>query len=62
MRHRTALLSAVLAVAAATLIMPGRAAAVEPGFQVEITELPGAFTAGAGARTVTVPPHGLIDG
>jgi len=53
-RHRTALLSAVLAVAAATLIVPGRAGAVEPGFRVEITELPGTFTAGAGARTVTV--------
>ena len=54
MRHRAALLSAVLAVASATLILPGRAAAVEPGFQVDITELPETFTAGAGARTVTV--------
>jgi len=53
-RHRAALLSAVLAMAAATLIMPGRAAAVEPGFRVDITELPETFTAGAGARTVTV--------
>lgn len=53
-RHRAALLSAVLAVAAATLILPGRAAAVEPGFTVDITELPETFTAGAGARTVTV--------
>jgi hypothetical protein len=53
-RHRAALLSAILAVAAATLILPGRAAAVEPGFEVDITELPETFTAGAGARTVTV--------
>lgn len=54
MRHRTALLSAILAVAAATLVLPGRAAAVEPGFQVDITEAPGTFAAGDGARTVTV--------
>ena len=54
MRHRAALLSAILAVGAATLILPGRAAAVEPGFQVDITELPETFTAGDGARTVTV--------
>jgi len=53
-RHRAALLSAILAVGAATLILPGRAAAVEPGFQVDITELPETFTAGDGARTVTV--------
>jgi hypothetical protein len=52
-RHRAALLSA-LAVVAATLILPGRAGAVEPGFRVDITELPVTFTAGAGARTVTV--------
>ena len=54
MRHRAALLCAILAATAATLIMPGRASAVEPGFQVEITELPRTFTAGAGARQVTV--------
>ncbi|MEU8228915.1 hypothetical protein AB0C12_04830 [Actinoplanes sp. NPDC048967] len=53
-RHRAALLCALLAATAATLIMPGRASAVEPGFQVEITELPRTFTAGAGARQVTV--------
>jgi hypothetical protein len=51
--HRAALLSAVLAVAAATLVLPGRASAVEPGFQVDITEAPRTFTAGDGARTVT---------
>ncbi|MEU8614532.1 hypothetical protein AB0C29_41755 [Actinoplanes sp. NPDC048791] len=53
-RHRAALLCAILAATAATLIMPGRASAVEPGFQVEITELPRTFTAGADARQVTV--------
>jgi hypothetical protein len=53
-RHRAALLSVVLAVGAATLILPGPAAAVEPGFQVDITELPETFTAGGEARTVTV--------
>jgi hypothetical protein len=53
-RHRAALLSAILAMTAATLVLPGRAAAVEPGFKVDITELPETFTAGAGARTVTV--------
>ncbi|MFI7540739.1 hypothetical protein [Actinoplanes sp. NPDC049599] len=47
-------MSAVLTIGAATLILPGRAAAVEPGFQVDITELPETFTAGDGARTVTV--------
>jgi hypothetical protein len=53
-RHRAALLSAVLAVVAATLALPGRASAVEPGFQVAITELPATFGAGAEARAVTV--------
>jgi len=53
-RHRAALLSAILAVVAATLVLPGRASAVVPGFKVDITELPATFTAGAGARTVTV--------
>jgi hypothetical protein len=53
-RHRVALLSTVLAMVAATLALPGRASAVEPGFQVAITEVPGTFTAGARARTVTV--------
>jgi hypothetical protein len=53
-RHRAALLCAILAATAATLIMPGRAAAVEPGFEVAITELPDTFTAGDDARRVTV--------
>jgi len=53
-RHRAALLSTILAVIAATLVLPGRASAVVPGFKVDITELPATFTAGAGARTVTV--------
>ncbi|MEU7906788.1 hypothetical protein [Actinoplanes sp. NPDC049118] len=54
MRHRTALLSTVLAVAAATLALPGPASAVEPGFAVAVTEAPATFTAGEQARTVTV--------
>ncbi|MEU4221000.1 hypothetical protein [Actinoplanes sp. NPDC026623] len=54
MRHRTALLSTVLAVVATTLALPGPASAVEPGFAVAITEVPAAFTAGKKARTVTV--------
>nr|BFE70975.1 hypothetical protein GCM10020092_042760 [Actinoplanes digitatis] len=54
MRHRTALLSTVLAVVVATLALPGRAGAVEPGFAVAITEVPATFTAGKQARTVTV--------
>jgi len=53
-RHRAALLSTILAVVAAMLVLPGRASAVVPGFKVDITELPATFTAGAGARTVTV--------
>jgi hypothetical protein len=53
-RHRAALLSAILAVAAATLVLPGRASAVEPGFRVDITEAPRSFTPGDDARTVTV--------
>lgn len=54
MRHRTALLSTVLAVVCATLALPGPASAVEPGFTVAITEVPATFTAGKQARTVTV--------
>ena len=54
MRHRAALLSALLTTAIATLALPAPASAVEPGFQVAITEIPDRFTAGAGARTVTV--------
>ena len=54
MRHRAALLSTILAVVVATLVLPGRASAVVPGFKVDITQLPATFTAGAGARTVTV--------
>jgi hypothetical protein len=53
-RHRAVLLSAILAVTAGTLILPGRASAVEPGFRVDITEAPRTFTAGDNARTVTV--------
>jgi hypothetical protein len=53
-RHSAALLSTVLALAGGTLSLPGRAAAVEPGFTVAITGLPASFTAGDDARTVTV--------
>jgi len=53
-RHRAALLSTLLAVAASTLALPGRADAVVPGFDVAITELPATFTAGGNARTVTM--------
>lgn len=54
MRHRAALLSTLLAVAAAPLALPGQASAVVPGFEVSITELPDTFTAGGRARTVTM--------
>jgi hypothetical protein len=53
-RHRAALLSALLAAAIVTLAVPAPASAVEPGFQVAITEIPDRFTAGAAARTVTI--------
>src|SRR4051794_39732873 len=52
--HRAALVTTALAVAAATLVLPGRAGAVEPGFEVTITELPATFGAGAESRTLTV--------
>lgn len=54
MRHRAALLSTLLTVAAATLALPGRAAAVEPGFEVTVTEAPASITTGDRARTLTV--------
>ncbi|ROP34173.1 hypothetical protein [Couchioplanes caeruleus] len=54
MRHRAALAATALAVAVATLAVPGRATAVEPGFEVRITELPPTFGAGAESRTLTV--------
>ncbi|MFC3384428.1 hypothetical protein [Couchioplanes azureus] len=54
MRHRAALAATALAVAVATLALPGRATAVEPGFEVRVTELPPAFGAGAESRTLTV--------
>jgi hypothetical protein len=54
-RHRTtALLSSVLALATATVALPAPARAAVDGFDVTITEVPDEFTAGAGARTVTV--------
>ncbi|GAA2523780.1 hypothetical protein [Winogradskya humida] len=54
MRHRAALVAIVLAVAGATFALPGRASAVEPGFEVRITELPATFGAGAESRALTV--------
>ncbi len=54
MRYRAALAGAALAVAAAGFVPAGPAAAVEPGFQVRITELPATFGAGAESRTLTV--------
>ncbi|MEV6599595.1 hypothetical protein AB0M36_22470 [Actinoplanes sp. NPDC051346] len=54
MRHRAALAATALAVAVATLALPGRATAVEPGIEVRITELPSTFGAGAESRTLTV--------
>jgi hypothetical protein len=54
-RHRAAaLLSGVLAIAAAALALPAPARAAVEGFKVTITELPDEFEAGAKARTVEV--------
>jgi hypothetical protein len=54
-RHRAAaLLSGVLAIAAATLALPAPAQAAVKGFKVTITKLPDEFEAGAKARTVEV--------
>lgn len=53
-RHRVALVTTALAVAAANLALPGRATAAEPGSEVTITELPATFGAGAEGRTLTV--------
>jgi hypothetical protein len=53
-RHRTALLYAIAVVAAAVLAVPGQAIAAVPGFQVQITELPGQFSVGASPSSVTV--------
>lgn len=54
MRHRVGLAATALAVTAASLALPGRAEAVEPGFQVEITEAPRTVEAGEDARDLTV--------
>jgi hypothetical protein len=53
-RYRTALLYSILAVATAVFAVPGPATAAVPGFQVQITELPGTFAAGGDPGTVTV--------
>jgi hypothetical protein len=53
-RHRVAaLVSALLALATATLALPAPAQAVVAGLSVQITRLPRTFTAGAGAETLT---------
>ncbi|AGL18753.1 hypothetical protein [Actinoplanes sp. N902-109] len=54
MRYRAALAAAALAVAGATMVLPGRATAAEAGFAVRITELPATFGAGAESRSLTV--------
>ncbi len=55
MRLRAAvLLSGVLATATAVLALPAAAGAAVDGVDVAITEVPDAFEAGAGARTVQV--------
>lgn len=55
MRHRVAVLvSSVLAVGTAVLALPAAASAAVDGVDVTITEVPDAFEAGAGARTVEV--------
>ena len=55
MRHRAAaLLLSVLAIAAATLLLPAPARAAVEGVEVTITEVPREFKAGADARTVQV--------
>ncbi|MFI5495700.1 hypothetical protein [Actinoplanes sp. NPDC051859] len=54
MRLRAVWAATALAIAAAPLALPGRATAVEPGFEVRITELPATLGAGAESRTLTV--------
>jgi hypothetical protein len=51
-RHRAALLSTGLAVAAAVLVLPAPANAAADGVAVRITRLPDTFTAGAGPAAV----------
>ncbi|MFI5938299.1 hypothetical protein [Actinoplanes sp. NPDC051494] len=48
------MIAVALAVLGSILALPGRAAAVEPGFDVTITELPATFGAGAESRSLTV--------
>ena len=52
MRHRTALVSTVVAVATAVLALPMPASAALAGFQVRLTQAPDTFKAGANPRTV----------
>jgi hypothetical protein len=52
-RHRAAaVVSALLAIVAATLLLPAAANAA-PGFGLKLTDVPGTFTAGAAAKTIT---------
>jgi hypothetical protein len=53
-RYRAAWVTTALAVTAGSLALPGPASAVEPGFQVRVTESPGTFGAGAESRALTV--------
>jgi hypothetical protein len=52
-RHRAALLPAVLTVVAAVLALPSPAHAVVRGFDVKLTQVPATFVAGQGAQSVT---------
>lgn len=55
MRHRAAaVVSTILAIAAATLALPAAASAVVPGVTVRITQLPDRFVAGDDPRKITV--------
>lgn len=54
MRHRAGVLSTIVAVTAAVVAVASPAAAVVPGIDVNITELPDTFDAGGGPDTVTV--------
>jgi hypothetical protein len=53
-QRAAAVVSTILAIAAATLAVPAAASAVVPGVTVEITRLPDTFAAGDGPRRVTV--------
>jgi hypothetical protein len=53
-RHRAAaVVSALLAIVAATLLLPAAANAAAPGFALKLTDLPDTFAAGGNAKTIT---------